>query len=71
MPNYAITAGLLITMTFPYALEAPDHVLAFSPAAAQAFTAVMTLATMFNVRHPTTAESPQMAKANTAHGSEP
>jgi hypothetical protein len=51
MPNYAITAGLLITMTFPYALEAPDHVMAYSPQAAQAFTAVMTLATMGNVRH--------------------
>jgi hypothetical protein len=51
MPNYAITSGLLITMTFPYALEAPDHVMAYSPQAAQAFTGVMTLATMGNVRH--------------------
>eukprot|EP00038_Savillea_parva_P014360 m.10865 g.10865 ORF g.10865 m.10865 type:complete len:359 (-) comp2786_c0_seq1:175-1251(-) len=49
MPNYAITAGLIITMTFPYALETPDHILEHSAELAHAFSCMMTLATMFNM----------------------
>jgi hypothetical protein len=49
MPNYAITAGLLITMTFPYSLEVPGHILAHSTGAAHAFACMMTLATMLNM----------------------
>lgn len=49
MPNYAVTASLLITMTFPYSIESPESIRNYSPHVAQTFTAVMTLATLLCV----------------------
>eukprot|EP00039_Didymoeca_costata_P025783 m.14242 g.14242 ORF g.14242 m.14242 type:complete len:350 (-) comp5044_c0_seq1:147-1196(-) len=49
MPNYAITAGLLITMTFPLAVDPPDNVSEASDGLKFAFIAMMTVATAINI----------------------
>eukprot|EP00037_Helgoeca_nana_P028349 m.333178 g.333178 ORF g.333178 m.333178 type:complete len:326 (-) comp27737_c0_seq1:1927-2904(-) len=48
LPNYAITAGLMITMTFPFAIDVPEHVSVYSPALAHGFLGCMALATALN-----------------------
>lgn len=49
MPDYSVTASLLITMTFPYAIDVPQHVLDHSSTLAFAFVSCMTAATILNV----------------------